>query len=708
MIEVYDNVEELRMSQEINFTALSMSPQELDQLELQFQEDENWEDWIKFTRQLATQQSKEEQSRAIWRRLIKRFEQISVDVEDSQFIVASDLSFLSGKIWSQELQRSDLAMKAYLRAYHLDPESIDALQEARKIYEEKNQWELALQLCTLEQDLLDDPNEEAALLLHMAEICAEHLSNTDDAVRCIREAAKLIPDFVAPEHFAHLLEKVEGGRKDEFSKKLEEADAARNPRQKARKLHEAAEVLIDFDPQDPQIEELLNRSLELDARNEKAKQSLQTFYQLNERWEALSAFLIERLQNTQRRSDKLDILKQLAYISEHALEDEVQSAQWHRNVLDLNPVEENSVDFCVRYYNKAEQWNELVKVYESALRMRRRGDDEAEMLFQIAMVLWKKVVNYSEAEKYFKRIKLNNPRNPLMLNFYVDYYRAQEDWRRLLNVLSTQQNEAESNDDKIQLAFDMADVAENKLKSRDKTIEIWRSVLKIDPRYQEARGELSRLYHDGGKWSALLELIKDELDLLEDDDIEAQVHCYERLIEIYQYKMRKAMMVTNTYHQILDIDPRNEKALEALENIYRKSSRWPELADMLERRVTILEEREELDVLRECYCRLAEIYRDRLNHSEQSIVYFEKMLTLSEDLDAILPLVKLYKMAKNWSALFEIYKRQVNHLEDEERRNLMIEMAQLADERLGAYHEAIELWQDIVNEDPATFKTVGL
>jgi golgin subfamily B member 1 len=699
MIEVNYHVEEARMSQELNLAALSMSPQELDSLELEFKESEAWEEWINFTRQLAEQQPKE-QSRAIWRRLIKRFEQISQEVEESNFILASDLAFLCGQIWSQELERSDLAMKAYIRAYNLDPESIDALQEARKIYEDKEEWELALQLCTLEQDLLDDSNEEAALLLHMAQICAENLSNTDDAVRCVREAAKLIPDFVAPEHFAHLIQKVEGGRKDEFNKKLEEAEAARNPRQKARKLHEAAEVLIDLDPQDQQIEDLLNKSLQFDTRNEKAKQALQTFYQLNERWEALCTFLIERLANTQRRSDKLEILKQLAYITEHALSDEEQSAQWHRNVLDLNPVEESSVDFCVRYYNHAEQWSELVKVYESALRMRRRGDDEAEMLFQIAMVLWKKVVNYNEAEKYFKRIKLNNPRNPLMLNFYVDYYRAQEDWRRLLNVLSTQQSEAQDNEKKINIAFDMAEVAEYKLKSRDKTIEIWRSILKLDPRHAHAHSELSRLYHESGKWSALLELIKEELDLIDSVNVEAQVECYERLIEIYQNKMRQAVMVTNTYHQILEIDPQNEKALEALEGIYRKSSRWSDLADMLERRITILEEKEDQEVLRECYLGLAELNRDRLNHPDQSVYYFEKMLSISEGLDAILPLVKLYKSAKNWSALFEIYKRKVNHLEGEERRKLMIEMAQLADDRLGAYHDAINLWQEIVSEDP--------
>ena len=170
--------------------------------------------------------------------------------------------------------------------------------------------------------------------------------------------------------------------------------------------------------------------------------ALQTFYQLNERWNSLAEFLIVRLEGTQRRSDRLDILKQLAYLTENALSDEEGSARWHREVLKLNPIDETSVDFCVNYYHHNEMWTSLVEVYEAALRMRRRGEDEGEMLFQIAMILWKKVINFAEAEKYFKRIKLNDPRHPLMLKFYVDYYKEQSDWRRLLNVLTTQQGEA--------------------------------------------------------------------------------------------------------------------------------------------------------------------------------------------------------------------------------------------------------------------------
>ena len=130
-------------------------------------------------------------------------------------------------------------------------------------------------------------------------------------------------------------------------------------------------------------------------------------------------------------------MKELARLTDKALSNTDESIKWHREVLSLDPVDDLSISFCTEYYHEHKHWGELVSVYESALKMRRRGQDEGDMLFQIAMILWKKIVDYAEAEKYFKRIKLNDPRHPLMLKFYVDYYTQQEDWRRLLTVLST-------------------------------------------------------------------------------------------------------------------------------------------------------------------------------------------------------------------------------------------------------------------------------
>jgi tetratricopeptide (TPR) repeat protein len=425
------------MSQEISLADLPVSPIELDERERVFEAEGQWVEWVRFTREIV--QSVTDRTRmAMWVRLARKFEKIADQLEPRQASLASDLSLLAAKIWQRELERVDLSMKLYTKAYHFDPSSIEALRGARKIYEQRGEWELALQLCTFEQELIQDEHEKAKLFLHMAEICSKQLNLRDDAVRCVKEATKLIPGFQPAAHYDQIIREVEDDQRQRFEAFLAEAEASKTPRQRARRFHEAAEVLMGIDPQDPEIETLLMRSLEIEQRNDKARLSLQTFYQLNERWASLTAFLIERLETTQRRSDRLEILKELARLSEQALDDNEDSVRWHREVLNLDPVDDQSINFCTQYYHQRQQWLDLVNVYESALKMRRRGQDEGEMLFQIAMILWKKISSYVEAEKYFKRIKLNDPRHPLMLKFYIDFYTQQEDWRRLLTVLSTQ------------------------------------------------------------------------------------------------------------------------------------------------------------------------------------------------------------------------------------------------------------------------------
>ena len=100
------------MSQEFNLTGLSITPSELDELERNFEESEAWDDWINYTRDIAQNQP-EDQARAVWRRLIKRFEAIVENIEDRNIPLASDLTFLCGQIWSKEL--ASITLYVYVR-----------------------------------------------------------------------------------------------------------------------------------------------------------------------------------------------------------------------------------------------------------------------------------------------------------------------------------------------------------------------------------------------------------------------------------------------------------------------------------------------------------------------------------------------------------------------------------------------------------------
>ena len=236
----------------------------------------------------------------------------------------------------------------------------------------------------------------------------------------------------------------------------------------------------------------------------------------NERWADLEEYLEGRAKATARKADRLAIYQRLAELAEAAQEDEGKAVAWHQEVLKLNPVEPESLNYCVEYFSGREAWLDLVAVYEAALRTRHRGGNESAMLVQIAMILWRKVKDLEAAENYFKRIKLNDPRNGLMLQFYSEFYAARKDWKRLLGTLAARQGNEEATDRKIVLGLEMARVAEEELGNHGKAIDIWKSILKLDATHQVARDALRRLFFHTRKWNALLELLKEDLTLVEE------------------------------------------------------------------------------------------------------------------------------------------------------------------------------------------------
>jgi hypothetical protein len=62
----------------------------------------------------------------------------------------------------------------------------------------------------------------------MAEICADHLGQQEDAVRCVKEAAKLSSKPLG--RFQSMMDEVTGNKKSEFEKLSAEAESSKNPR----------------------------------------------------------------------------------------------------------------------------------------------------------------------------------------------------------------------------------------------------------------------------------------------------------------------------------------------------------------------------------------------------------------------------------------------------------------------------------------------
>ena len=325
-----------------------------------------------------------------------------------------------------------------------DPSFAEALRAGGDLYREHQRLKAVYQLRTLEAGVVTTPDRLAALYAELIELAETELNDAIAAYRWAMKLSALQGEHVDLRATMQRLEESGGESAVRYAAAIDESKRLRDRRARAEYLVACAETWHGKNPQDPWIIEILNEVIRQDTRNEAAHQLLESVLNDGERWLELGQYLTARLNKTPRKSDKIELLKRLASLTVDHIGDAEQAAHWYRSILKLSPLDRDALNYCVDHYSQQEDWLELVAVYEAALRTRQRGSDESAMLIQIALTLWKKVEDWDRAEGYFRRIKLSEPKNPLMLRFYEAYYHERGDYRRLLSVLAAQQTNENS------------------------------------------------------------------------------------------------------------------------------------------------------------------------------------------------------------------------------------------------------------------------
>ncbi len=206
---------------------------------------------------------------AAWLRLA---ESLSQHLETLDEQAASLLSLEIGRVWQDRLGRPEEAMLRFQSAFQLDGENVEALHQARSSYVQQGKWELVWQLYNLElESVAPDADAQADLLFEMADLCANQLDRSSDAVKCVRQALKFSPEHPRISEFSELLSSVHRDREARFDELRASAEGTRDPRQRAAKLLEAASLWMDESPDDPEVEALLKDVLLGDPRNEHAR-----------------------------------------------------------------------------------------------------------------------------------------------------------------------------------------------------------------------------------------------------------------------------------------------------------------------------------------------------------------------------------------------------------------------------------------------------
>ncbi len=344
---------------------------------------------------------------------------------------------------------------------------------------------------------------------------------------------------------------------------------------------------------------------------------------------------------------------------------------------------------------------EVVETAKSLAQRAPRGDEGNDAALLCGTAIWRISGDAQSAEPYFRRVRRGDASNPQVLAFYRDLFGAQDQATQLLQVLVQARRASDEPTRRLELAQEMATLAEERIGSPDRAIEVWRSVIREDGYDERAAAALSRLYRDGGKWTALVDLLKEEQERIapgSEHDAPRIAKLLE-IAELYRERLKLDTMALATLQKILEIDPRHEASLQALAETYAGAGRFNDLLGVYQRRIEAAVEAGDTAHQVQLLRSVAEIWMDKLGNPQRALEPLSKVRELApDDAQARDLLARIHEKRRDWRALINLRREELVGKEGDAALALRVELAQVAEQRLGDRNEAIAAWNEVLVE----------
>ena len=577
------------------------------------------------------------------------------------------------------------------------------LEAARGGHERRGEFLAASWLIELESELVsDDPEFQKVLVKELGRVRREELMDEQGALSAYEKLGGLDSEDPEVAEAVDQILQVEEKWAELARRFIEEARDAVDPRLKTSLLTRAASLMWQYGG-DSTVEEtdaIFDEALDADPSHMCTARQYALSLRARGRWDEVVSVFVRAAKAARTREEKAAAWLQAARVLRRSLEDLEGAADAYQKVLELTPTDEEALGALVEHFTDLEAWDELAAMYESALRSRQKLEAEKGMLLQLAMVHWRFRKDAEAAEPFFARLRKMDAAHPGMLDFYRERIGSEDPSGRLLTILGDALRTATEPERKLALARELGHRAQ-KADRPERALEAWKLVERLAPGDLDARAALQLLYQNSGKWNALSESIRGEIEALSQDSKEEKLRLLRDLIPIYRDALELDSMLIQVYAEILTLSPFDEEALGALAELYESAGRWNELIHVLDQQAEIVDDTQQKV---ELYVRIANLWIDRFGNLNQATGPLERVLRLQADHPSALAQLKdVYTTKRKWDALFTVLGREAELASDPaERTKKKIEMAELCTERLHQNAIAIRLWKEILAEAPET------
>ncbi|MBX3181172.1 MAG: tetratricopeptide repeat protein [Polyangiaceae bacterium] len=625
------------------------------------------------------------------------------------------------ELWMTQKGKPDRAARAYEKILSLDATNLEAAERVIPIYSSTNNAKGLCHAIEVKLGHVEDPAERLDLLRQVAGLYESRINDKAKAFERFLEAFELEPGDEQCQADVERAAAATAGwpalvasYRQAIERLASDGDAVGAINLRLR----LGRVLVE---EVGQVDEALSEYravYELEPDNALALAALEGLYAQTERWADLLEVYSKRRELAVEPEERKAILFSIARLHEerlNALEDAIQT---YRAVLEDDPVDAGALAALDRLYRQLEQWEPYAEVLTRRIEL---DVEEAELIDFKYRLADTQLTHLSEPG-----LALENYREILFLNqdhegargalegllehstaesspelrgeaasILEAIYEVRGDWQKLIQVLEILVLAAPDAERQVELLRRIAVTSATQLGDVERAFDAQARAVKTDPAHGDARLEFEGLAQQSNAWVALLGVYSEVAQNLQDPEL---ARSYWLRIAAIEEQLGRVEEAAKAYAQVLNLDPADGEALEALDALYRNHEQWGELIGVFRRRIELSDDAASSE---ELYAQMAEVYEVRLGQPEEAIGAYREVLGLDPTSQrALRALDGLFTRQERWQELAENLEVQLSLADSEEvQLALMLRLSALREQQMQQVDGAIEGYREVLDRD---------
>lgn len=626
--------------------------------------------------------------------------------EDS--IDGIELNYRLATVLDRNLDRVDESITVYRHILDdLESEHEDTIKSLQDIYTRREDWPNLFWALEKELDVAVGDSVQAEILGRMASVASDKLDDMDKAVGLLRRVLDLSGEdpialnalgniYARQENWTDLVDVLERevSVTDDDDMRLHiYADLGRVWYEKLRRDRNALESWERVLDLDPGYTDALFAMADIHRNAESHSDLVDTLHRV-----------IEVGSATLENSVLENVYLELGALYDEKLSQPFDSVECYNHALDVNPGSFQAMDELEKIHTRESQWEDCIAVKEKRVDALESAEDKIAVLLEVAKMWEEQVEDRDRGVSAYNRIIELDPTHQLAFEQLEELHREASRFEELIGLYLGRVEAIADNDQRVLLLRKVAKVSEEDLGDRNQAFEALQLAWTQDFENEETAKELERSAGLTQRWNEVLTAANESLQQLPPDEINIKIAICLKCARWYGREGHPEYAIPYL-QQVLTIDPVNLAAMRQMAELYRQTQQWDAYSKTLFRMVEMTEDpAERADV----YVKMGELNETQFASVERAVGDYKKALeNVSENLEALQALERIYRGREQWLELVEILQKKVAvYAETEQSVDVKLQLAEVYEDRVADKSKAIDQYKRVLEEDEVNLEAL--